>query len=231
MPNNRGGDAFMAQVRCNGKKDKEKQKHYFNKDLYKVCPICGSDIETENDNNNKEEKTEQFSPKREWLKALSIVLVFIAIGSFFYVQSLESKLLSTKSDLDKITIEYDTKTKELNTKGSVLNISKNAHALFKSLFGSDGQDLYVDTPILVLESGGSSKILQLHRKSDKADKTWLNLLHNYTKNDFTSECCNDIEADLENGNIKVTSGSTKGFNILHVFDSNGKSFDVLIIVK
>ena len=208
----------MSQVQC-------PQGHFYNNEIYSECPYChgggGDPPPPPPINDNK------------WLviKILSIVLAVVAVGSFVHVQSLKSELLSLKNELNTVTRDYDAKTKELNTKGSVLNISKNAHALFKSLFGSDGQDLYVDTPILVLESGGSSKILQLHRKSDKADKTWFNLLHNYTKNDFTSECCNDIEADWENGNIKVTSGSTKGFNILHVFDSNGKSFDVLIIVK
>lgn len=210
----------MSQVQC-------PQGHFYNNEIYSECPYCHGAGGGDNppppsppENNNK------------WLviKILSIIMAVVAIGSFVYVQSLESELLSLKNELKTVTRDYDAKTKELNTNGSVLNISKKAHTFFKSLFGSDGQDFYMDTPILVLESGGSSKTLQLHRKAI-ADNTWLNLLHNYTKGDFTSGCCNDVEADWENGNIKVTSGSAKGFNILHVFDSNGKSFDVLIIVK
>lgn len=212
----------MSQVQCpNG--------HFYNNDLYTSCPYCS---QTSTPPMPPTPPPQPF-PKQDQgssaIKIISFVSAIIAVGTFFYAQSRESELSDAKNRLYQVTQDYDAKTTELSTKGSTLNLSNRANKLFKRLFGNGGENFHSDVPILVLESGGDAKSFIVYDNNSKDTK--FNLLHNYTKNNFTSGCCTDIKAEWKNNNIQITPGSMRGFNIVHVFDNSGKSFDVLIIVQ
>lgn len=201
----------MAQVKC-------KNGHYYNNEIYPQCPYC-DDVPPLN-----QDSTPSVSPylKTTIAKILAALTVIIALGSFVYANSKEQLLNETQQELKQ-------KSKTLKDDKVNFDSAKRTLNLINSVYGYGSKDFYADTPVLVLNVGGTSKDITV--KCNYKHESFIKL-DGFTKSTFNSGLSKDIKAEWVGDKIRVTPGSTKGFNIIHVFsEDNTDSFDILVLVK
>ena len=203
----------MPQVKC-------KHGHYYNDEIYASCPYCNDpDIHIYDDDNNDDK---DFKQKKTVVKVIAILSVLMALISFGYIDSKENKLDETRQELQK-------KSQILKDNAENFSDAKRNLNLIKSVYGYGSKDFYSETPVVVLIADGYSKDIDI--KCNYENESFIKL-DAFTKSAFNSGLSKDIKAEWVNNKIRVTPGSTEGFNIIHVLskDSND-SFDILVLVK
>ena len=207
----------MAQVQC-------KKGHYYNDEIYPKCPYCDGDDGSNDDADNN-------SKKGVIVKILAALAVVLALGSFAYANSKETKLEETRKEFQTKSAELDSKKKELADKDIDPRTINSYYRFFNAVFGYGSEKFYAETPILVLEAGGAAKDIVIKCDYEKEKESFI-AMGGFTKEEFNSGLLDDIQAEWINNNIRVTPGSKKGFNVIHVLiEGHEESFDVLVIVK
>lgn len=207
----------MAQVRC-------RNGHYYNNEIYQECPYCPSDPNPDPDPNPS-------TKKPIIIKVLTALSVILALGSFVYASQASRNFNEVQQVLQKKSNELDAEKKKFEDKKLDPKTINAFYRFFNSVFGYGSEKFYTDTPILVLETGGASKDINIHCDYDQT-MSFIEM-DAFTNDSFNSGLAKDIKTDWVNHNIRVTPGYTKGFNIIHVFfnEELNVSFDVLVIVK
>lgn len=218
----------MAQIQC-------PKGHFYNNEIYKEgCPYCADGFSKFEDNNggdnsgNPDNYSNNINRVAQILSAFAIVM---AVVSLFMINANKRELADIEQKNSEKHAELQKIIQESEKEGTIIYSAKFfTNEILNPIYGRAADNFYADSPVVILEADGSPKFLNI--SSDFSSRFFIEL-HKTLTEDFTDGWCKDINAEwIESGKVKITPGSTAGYNIIHFFSKeNNLSFDILVIVR